>query len=245
MTTRALPALCLSLLVSTAHAGTGDALLAQMDANTNKATDTASKMSAKTMIPGKKPLEMVFTLRTKGPKRMVEFQSPGDMKGTRVLVMDRTQMYVFLPAYDKIRRIASHVNNQGFMGTMFADADMSTTRFGDVYDAAQTGETDLVTSLSLTIKAGEKAAYRRIDVDILKSNTLPAELRYFNEKGQHIKTETRTDYFCESEVCQPGVLKMVDHTRNDAWTTLTQTELVVNQGLSHDAFTTRALRQGR
>ena len=31
-------------------------------------------------------------------------------------------MYVYLPAYNKIRRVASHASNQGFMGTMFSDA---------------------------------------------------------------------------------------------------------------------------
>lgn len=238
-------ALALALLPATSWAGSGDAVLAKVDDALNRATDTASRMTAETVIPGQAPLKMEFTLETKGQKRMVEFLAPGDMKGTRVLVLDRRQMYVYLPAYNKVRRVASHVQSQGFMGTMFADADMSTTRFGEAYQAELKAETDAGWTLSLTPKPGEETAYARLEIDVAKANTLPTTIRYYDGKGTHLKTEERSAYFCQGDVCQPGHFKMTDHTRKDAYTTLTQKMEKLNAGLPDDRFSQRALQQGR
>ncbi len=235
----------LALSPSAALAGSGDAVLAQVDAALNRASDTTSRMSAETNIPGQAPLKMEFTLETKGPKRMVEFHAPGDMKGTRVLVLDRRQMYVYLPAYNKVRRIASHVNSQGFMGTMFADADMSTTRFGEAYAAELKGETEAGWTLSLSPKPGEETAYARLEIDVSKQNTLPTTIRYYDAKGTHLKTEVRSQYVCEAQVCQPGHFKMTDHTRKDASTVLIQKMEKMNSGLNDERFSQRALQQGR
>jgi outer membrane lipoprotein-sorting protein len=233
-----------SLLLPVAFAGSGDAVLAKLDAAMNLATDTTSTMSAETVVPGKKPIKMEFQLQTRGEMRRVQFASPGDMKGTRVLVMSPRQMYVYLPAYNKIRRVASHASNQGFMGTMFSDADMSVTRFGLGYGAELEGETDAIWTLRLSPKDGVKTAYAAIEMDVSKENSLPVVLRYFDSKGEHVKTETRGEYVCKGEVCQPGLFKMVDHTRNDAYTTLKQDMTGLNEGLGEELFTQRALQQG-
>lgn len=233
-----------SLLLPVAFAGSGDAVLAQLDAAMNLATDTTSTMSAETVVPGKKPIKMEFQLQTRGEMRRVQFASPGDMKGTRVLVMSPRQMYVYLPAYNKIRRVASHASNQGFMGTMFSDADMSVTRFGLGYGAELKGETDAIWTLRLSPKDGVKTAYAAIEMEVSKENSLPVLLRYFDSKGEHVKTESRGEYVCKGEVCQPGLFKMVDHTRNDAYTTLKQDMTGLNEGLGEELFTQRALQQG-
>ena len=234
----------LSVLVATALAGSGDAVLTQLDAALTRATDTTSTMTAETVVPGKKPIGMEFQLQTRGEMRRVQFASPGDMKGTRVLVLSPRQMYVYLPAYNKIRRVASHASNQGFMGTMFSDADMSASRFSPLYDADLQAETEVAWTLRLTPKAGEKTPYGAIEIEVSKENQLPMALRYFDAKGAHVKTETRSEYICKDDVCQPGLFKMVDHTRNDAYTTLRQDLTGLNEGLAEDLFTQRALQQG-
>jgi len=239
----ALSALMLSS--PTAWADTsGDAVLTAMDDAANIASDTWSHFSATTTEPGKKDKVMEFTVHTLGEKRLVEFLAPGDMKGTRILIMNRTQMYVYLPAYDKIRRVASHVSQQGFMGTTFSEADMSTTHFGMAYTASVSSQSDAGWELQATPKAGEKTAYSRIELSVRKDNGLPSELRYFNDKDQHVKTETRTDYVCDGDACQPGVLKMVDHTRNDVSTTLSQSDWKINTGVDEANFTVRTLQRG-
>jgi outer membrane lipoprotein-sorting protein len=245
MTLTAIPLLLATLVAAPpAMAGGGDAQLAQVDAAINAAKDASSDVTAETVIPGKKPVMMAFTLQTAGEKRRVQFSSPGDMKGTRVVVMSPKQMYVYLPAYNKIRRVASHANNQGFMGTMFADADMSTTHYGALYQAEVVKEEAAVLTLSLTPKEGEKTAYGRIEMDVMKPEMVPQTLRYFNGKGQHVKTEERSDWYRDDGIVQPQILKMIDHTRGDAYTVLNQKVTGVNEGLGDDLFSQRALQQG-
>lgn len=227
-----------------ARAGDGDPVLLKLDDATNRAGDFQASVKAVTVIPGRSPLEMAFRLQVKGPRRLVDFEAPGDMKGTRVLVLDRTQMYVYLPAYNKVRRVASHVNNQGFMGTMFADADMATSRYAEAYEAKLLNETAEVWNIALTPKPGAEVAYPKLELTVRKSDSLPNEVRYFNAKGEKIKTETRSDYACKGDICIPGTLKMVDHTKGDAHTTLTQTVQGINTGLSEDLFSQRNLQRG-
>lgn len=232
------------LFAGPAHAGSGDTVLTALDDKANRMNDMSASVRAVTIMGGKAPAEMAFTLRTRGQKRLVEFQAPGDMKGTRVLVVDRTQMYVYLPAYNKVRRVASHVSDQGFMGTTFADADMSNSRFGEAYEANLASETDKAWEISLSPKADVQTAYAKIEMTVQKDIALPSEIRYFNAKGDHVKTETRLDYKCDEKVCIPLQIKMVDHSRADAATTLYQTLDGYDTGLSEDLFSVRSLSAG-
>ena len=53
-----------------------------------------------------------------GDKRLVRFVKPGDVKGLSVLV-EGGNTYVYLPQFNKTRRVAAHTSKQSFMGTDF------------------------------------------------------------------------------------------------------------------------------
>ena len=236
----------LAFLVGTsAYASPGDDYLAQVDQRANAPTDTWFSFNAMTQEPGKAPREMAFEVQNKGEKRMVRFSAPSDMKGTRVLVLSRQQMWVYLPAYKKVRRVASHVKQQGFMGTTYSDEDMSTTQFGGVYSATLVSETETDAQLRLTPKPGAESGYAHAEKVVRKDIMLPSEIRYFNESGQHLKTEARTEYDCSEKLCTPKKMKMTDHTRGDAWTVLEANSRKVNQGVADSIFTVRNLERGR
>ena len=129
------------MLQLSAWASTGTEVLQAIDANANQFEDQTIHYDAVTTEGKKEPRVMSFKVTLQGEKRLVEFSAPGDVRGTRVLVLKRNQMYIYLPAYDKVRRVASHVKGQGFMGTTFSDEDMSTSIYAPHYDAAITSET--------------------------------------------------------------------------------------------------------
>jgi len=239
------PLLYAAMFSASVHAGAADDYLAKMDGIANSPQDTWFRFNAVTQEPGKAAREMVFEVQNQGEKRLVNFEGPSDMKGTRVLVLSRQQMWVYLPAYRKVRRVASHVKQQGFMGTTYSDEDMSTSHFGAAYTADVVKDDDSSVTLKLRPKADTKTSYGHLELDLRKDLMLPSELRYYNADDQHVKTETRTDYDCASDVCTPAVLKMVDHTRNDAWTSLSVVERKVNQGVSASVFSVRNLERGR
>ena len=228
-----------------AQAKEASEILAEMDSNMNQAGDQILDWKVTSMEPGKKSArEMAFSVQLKDVRTLTEFSAPGDIKGTRVLVLNRTQMYIYLPAYRKVRRIASHMTQQGFMGTTYSHADMSANRFGDIYTGTLKAETETEWEISLTAIEGKDAPYPTAEITVIKEKVLPSTLKYFNDKGEHIKTETRGEYECREGVCNPTVLKMVDHSRKDAWTELRCTEWKANTGLTEDIFSVRNLQRG-
>jgi len=52
-------------------------------------------------------------------------------------VRARAELYIYLPAYNKVRRVASHATKGGFLGTTYSNEDISTITFGDPLVAAE------------------------------------------------------------------------------------------------------------
>jgi hypothetical protein len=234
------------VLSSGALAGDADDVLLKMDKAMGSSEDLFIRYDVINQEPGKKePREMSFTTMVQGDKSLTEFQAPGDLKGTRILVLSRAQMYIYLPAYRKVRRIASHMTQQGFMGTTYSNDDMSSSPLGDIYQAVTfIGETDGSWDIELGPKPETETPYPKVVVTVDKTTKQPIVLKYFNEGGVNIKTEKRSDFECEGEVCVPGVLRMEDHTRNGAWTEMRRQEYKINPGFEAEVFTTRHLQRG-
>lgn len=62
-------------------------------------------------------------------KRMVKFLEPADVRGTAMLIVDnkntQDDMWIYLPALKKTRRIVSTEKGKSFMSSEFSNADMS------------------------------------------------------------------------------------------------------------------------
>jgi outer membrane lipoprotein-sorting protein len=233
----------LSMLLALTAAQTDPAqVMKDMDAAMNAYADLALTYEMIDKQPGRDDRKMSFDISIKGDKRFTEFTSPADMKGTKVLIVSQTQMYIYLPSYKKVRRIASHVTNQGFMGTAYSNDDMALSRFGDKYDAKLLGEDAATWSLEVT-KKNDEAPYDKIKIVVDKKTHQPIKLEYFSEEGKHIKTETRTKFECHGKVCSPEVLEMTDLRTNGHSSKLIRRAWKVNPGLNDRVFSKRNLQQ--
>lgn len=219
----------------------GDKLLGEVDAIINKPKTLRFEYDVVNQEPGKPEKKLAMKVAIKGAKRFSEFTAPGDMKGTKFLILSPTEMYVYLPAFGKVRRVASHVSEQGFLGLAFTQDDFANTTYTGLYSAAIASQGDKETSLTLTPKAGVTAPYSKIELKISKDKKLPTELKYYNAAGKHWKTETRTGYTCEGEVCTPGELKMVDHLKGGHWSKFIRKSWKVNDAISDETFSKRNL----
>lgn len=220
-----------------------DAALKRMDTQLNQAKTQYLEYEVINQEPGKAEKKIGMKVYIKGEKRYTEFTAPADMKGTKVLILSQTQMYVYLPAFGKVRRIASHTTNQGFMGMTFTQDDFAAQVYGPWYAGDKVSESGNNQSLTLTPKAGQTTPYGKLEFTILKDKGLPSAIKYFNASGQHVKTEERSDYKCEGSVCTPMTLKMTDHAKGDHWTKFTTKEWKVNTELSDDLFSKRNLEK--
>ncbi len=68
-------------------------------------------------------------------KRMVKFLDPADVRGTAMLIIDnknsQDDMWIYLPALKKTRRIVSTEKGKSFMSSEFSNADMSSGSSSD------------------------------------------------------------------------------------------------------------------
>jgi len=225
-----------------ALAATGDEVIKMMDAAATRASDQFFEYEVINANPGKDPKIMVLQVHIKGDKRMTEFLAPGDMKGTKVLVRSRTEVYIYLPAYNKVRRVASHATKGGFLGTTYSNEDISTITYGNVYAGKLVQENEAHWTVEATPREGVKAMYSKLIFSIRKDYRHLSEVQYFNHKGDHIKTETRTEYSCQDDICNAGVMKMVDHRRGNASTEFQRRDWRVNTGVSDSLFSKRNLQ---
>ena len=220
-------------------------VLRKLDERLNAASDLALTIEIVNQIPGKDDRTMRMKVNTRGAKRYTEFLAPGDVKGTKVLSLSRSKMYVYLPAYQKVRRITSHTTDQGFMGTTLSHDDMATTHYGEVYDGASCRVEAGHSIVRGVPKKDAQIAYGSVVFKLTADKTLPVELKYFSTSGKHVKTETRSDYDCRGEFCNPNSISMVDHTRGGAKTLLKTTSWKKDTGFSDSLFSRRALQRAR
>jgi outer membrane lipoprotein-sorting protein len=219
----------------------GDKFLSAMETSMNAYKTMAIEYEAIDQAPGKAERKLALAVKIKGDKRVTEFLAPADMKGTKVLILSATQMYVYLPAFGKVRRIASHMTDQGFMGMTYSQDDFM-TRYAAQYTPQIASDSATETKLVLTAK-GADAPYGKLEMTVAKDKYQVKEIKYFNATGTHTKTETRTGYTCEAGACVPSEQTMVDHTKGGHSTKLIRAKWKVNPDISDDAFSKRSLEK--
>jgi outer membrane lipoprotein-sorting protein len=224
----------------------GDEIIAKLDKLATGPADQYFVFEMTTYEKGKEPNSMTFEVTIKGTKfRRLRYLAPGDVKGMGMLVRSLSKMYIYLPAYRRVRRIASHVRDQGFMGSTYSYDEMAIVTYGEVFNCDLVGETEELYKLKCNRKEGKEFHYPVMEMDIRKDIHRPSELRFFNEKGVKLKTDYRTKYDCKGDLCNPKDMKLVDHTRGDVYTTMISKEWKVNTGVKDSFFTVRALQKGR
>ncbi len=76
-------------------------------------------------------------------KRFIKFIEPPDVRGTAMLVVDYKdipdEMWIYLPALKKTRRIVSSEKGKSFMSSEFSNADMSSPTLSDFVSNHITG----------------------------------------------------------------------------------------------------------
>jgi outer membrane lipoprotein-sorting protein len=235
----------LSAVAGSARAETpGEKVIRLMDETMTRAKDQSFTYEVITQEPGKAIRTMGMKVQIKGDRwRRIEFLSPGDVKGMKVLVLSLTQMYVYLPAYHKIRRVASNVRSQSFMGTALSQDDMSITRYGETFSGKLLSEDQTSWKVLATRRPGQEFTYGKLEMTILKKEHHPTQIIYYNDQGVKLKSETRVGYSCKEDLCNAKEMTMVDHGQNGLKTTLKLKDWKVNEGLPDALFTPRSIQR--
>ena len=176
--------------------------------------------------------------------RLVRFLSPADQKGISFLTLPDDKMYVYMPAFKKIRTIASHVKNENFAGTDFSYDDMSSAGFAEDYDAELLETTDEHYVLKLIPKPESEKDYGFLKTWIRNDIFFSVKTEYY-DKGRNLwkimerrQIEQIKGYWFALEI------EMRDVKKNHSTKSVTDS-IEVDTGLDDAIFTQRNLKRVR
>jgi outer membrane lipoprotein-sorting protein len=218
-------------------------ILGKMDARINAHDDQEMDVTLSVIDTDVSEKSYDFNIMQMGnDKRLIRFQS-GELKNMSILTMNQDQVYVYLPGYKKVRRVASHNMNQSFVGSDFTNADMATASFLEVYDPVLDHEDDDYWTLKLTPKAGRSTGYAYLMTRVGKKDFLQWQTDYFDDKGTNVKrfVASKPKVFPGAKESWHSFIELSD-PRTGHKTTMTVNSLKLDQGLKKKMFTTRYLQ---
>jgi hypothetical protein len=169
---------------------------------------------------------------------------PGDVKGMQILVQSQSEMYIYLPAFRKVRRIAGHVRNQGFLGSGFTYDDMAIAYWSKSYKVKLHQETTTHWTLDLRAIPGRRTLYNHLRIRIRRDIGYADAFQYINRHGRISKTQKFLRYTGCTQIkphCNPMRIEMVEHTRGNRKSVLKNTKVRYRKGYSDRVYTIRYL----
>jgi outer membrane lipoprotein-sorting protein len=187
---------------------------------------------------------LVFEAVMRGlDQQLIVFTNPGDVAGMKVLMQDPTTLYVYLPDFKKVRRVAAHAMNQGFLGSEFTYEDMTQVKLSPFYDAELGGKEGSETTLVLKLKKDVEATYPKLEVVIDSKKGGVTVLRYFDKTDKVVREQHRDDWKKVGGNNVPTKISVTNLKTGNA-TIITLSDLAVNQGVDESVFSRRELLRG-
>ena len=173
--------------------------------------------------------------------RMMKFLSPADVKGIALLVLAEDKMYIYMPEFRRVRRIASSNRKDAFVGSDFSYEDLSTSGFKPFYDVTVQSEDGDSASLELRPKSGISKPYTKIEMTVNKQTMLPTLMRMYDKSGRLWKE-------CEQTSVKMGQYEIINHfvmknLQKKSRTELSLQEIKLDLGLEDEIFTERFLKK--
>jgi len=140
---------------------------------------------------GKEEMRELIMLQKGSEKRIAKFISPASQKGIAFLSLPDDIMYLYLPAFKKTRRIASHIKNTKFAGTDFTYDDMEAKRYSEKYISELLKRDESHYILQLKPKEGVKTDYSKLIMWVRADNFYPTKIEYYDRGNNLYKVMTR------------------------------------------------------
>ena len=171
------------------------ALLVRVDTAANRAKDATITLTVSVSERGSDPLERTMRVWQLGTdRRMIKFLEPARLRGTGILVPERGQTFLYLPAYQRVRRIVGKEGGQSFMGTGFAINDLARVRFSGDYTASITSEDAAVWHLELTPVRPDEHRHAALRVDVRKADDLVSHITSVDADGKPLRSIAMTEF---------------------------------------------------
>ncbi len=179
---------------------------------------------------------------------MTKFLTPSAVRGVGLLIRypdsPKEQIHLYLPAFRKVRRIASHAKKERFQGTDFSYSDMASKRgaYKKDYDAKLISETNKYYVLELHRKPESKKDYKILKMWVLKENYLPEKIEFYDDAGNLWKVMTNKGYKKIGKYWVMTEIEMWDKKRHHK-TIMKQVKIEFDKEIPDNFFSIRYLKQ--
>jgi outer membrane lipoprotein-sorting protein len=172
---------------------------------------------------------------------LVRFLSPKSVKGVTLLnINDGEKIYLYMPAYNKPRRIAGSSKGEEFMGTGLSYEDMSMDYKDKDYEKKLLEETDNEYIIEV-LPSGEDVSYKKIILTVDKEKFYAKKVEFYKVIEDLTKTlEIVQIQIDENNKITPMELVFTDLVKNQK-TKIVIKEMEYNVELSSDFFSIRTL----
>ena len=169
-------------------------------------------------------------------KRIIKFLSPPEVKGTGILIFDYPEksddMWIYLPALRKTRRIVSREKSNSFMGSEFSNADMTAPGLDD-FSYELLGEASLdgtpcykIQSVPRSRDLEDEYGYARSVQWVDKNTYLVHRTEYYDFDGEMFKTIEHEEF---RELDQDNDKYMVTHMTAENHSNGRSSEMVMEE----------------
>lgn len=186
---------------------------------------------------------------------VIRFIYPTDIKGTAFLQIEHSEtdddLWVYIPAMKKVRRIISENKKDSFLGSDFSYGDILPPK-PSLYKHKLNGTTLLggydcfvVESTPRDDKVRKDYGYGKKISWIRKDNFMEMKVEYYDTSVRLVKTQTTADHRLVVEGDKRWIAikrEMVDHRTNHK-STFSFTKIQVNVPLADDFFSVRTIEK--
>ncbi|MFC1555448.1 outer membrane lipoprotein-sorting protein [candidate division KSB1 bacterium] len=197
---------------------------------------------------GKERVRTIKTYRFGDNKQIMWFLEPADVKGSSFLKHeydDRDDdMWLYLPAFGKERRIASHQVKGSFMGSDFTYEDMGDRDLKD-YTYKVLKEESLDDKACWVIESipndGVVTDYSKIVSWVRKDADTPAKEEFYDKRG-NLKKVKNVEVINIEEFWLLSTLVM-ENLKSEHKTEIYMNDIEINTGLKESLFETRSMKR--
>ncbi len=226
-----------------ATALTADQILKEVDLTAGRPQD--QNMTLLLTVIDKRGYEqkLEIVMQQKGVNmRTGRFIAPAEKKGIAFLSLPDGVMYLYLPAYKKTRRIASHLKNTKFAGTDFTYEDMEAINYSAKWRPTLVSESESEWVLQLVPRDNSQSEYSKIILKVQRESYYPVSIDYYGQSGEQCKIMKREQIEKIDGYWIARRSELFD-LRSGNRTIMEVKEVAYDTGLSSDLFTERYLER--
>jgi len=174
-------------------------------------------------------------LYQKGPdKKIYRYTQPESQAGVATLSLPEDIMWLYMPAFEKPKKISLLAKSQAFTGTDFSYEDMPTQPYSERYIPKLLSTETNAYVIELLPKS-DKSNYSKLVATIDKTNFYFISIAYY-DKGNSKAKEAVYKYSKIGKYWNADEVTMTDLKKKSS-TKITMSSVIFDQGLSDELFT--------